>query len=318
MADKQNYVIHMEPNFGFLKLIDVPALVADKTADFKKLGAIACLIAVFAMTALALVTIDKTSIQASASGIIVNGRPIIAPSPVTDEASGTVLLPLRFVAEALGLVVNWDGAERRVDIGSVYSVWIESEATSRNGEQTDFGLTPAPDIIDGRTFVPVSFFNDVLKNIYVTVDGGVITVERHPVAWSVIEIPDMQVSLWAYPLGLYELLYETHYNVFHHESVGAFAIWTDVTVSNFELIEVGLGDTGTGMVYFYPGESLLHIPEFTPERPLAVRTHFGTMPRLAVTFLDNDGVRRFVTIQHSGMDGSIQLIPFPLDEPNPI
>ena len=29
MADNQNYIIHMELNFGFLKLIDVPALVAE-------------------------------------------------------------------------------------------------------------------------------------------------------------------------------------------------------------------------------------------------------------------------------------------------
>jgi hypothetical protein len=256
--------------------------------------------------------------------IIVNGRPIFAPTPFVCETYGIIMLPLRFVAEALGLVVDWYCTERRIDIGGVYSIWIDRFAISRDGRQTFYKFYPAPVIIEGRTFVPISFFYYGMRRINAEVDANIVTIERQYAGWSVVEIPDLEMNLWAYPLGFSERMaldlsveYKTLYDVFYHETGGGFAIWTDATIYNFELIEVGLRNTGTEMFYFYPGRTLHTISEFTSDRPFAVRTHFGTMPRIAVTFLDEQGVRRYFTIQQSGMDGSILLIPFPLDEPNP-
>jgi len=112
--------------------------------------------------------------------------------------------------------------------------------------------------------------------------------------------------------------YESQYGIIRHESHGTvFAIRTDTTIPNFELLTVGFGGGDTGLMYFYPGEALYSFDIFTPENALVVSTHFGTMPRIAVAFVDTNGERRYFIIQQSGMDGSILLLEFQLDKRNP-
>ena len=142
----------------------------------------------------------------------------------------------------------------------------------------------------------------------------------------VTEISDLNINLWTYYLrflydtDLHDLTYgyEGRYGIVRHEDYGAvFAIRTDTAIPNFELIKVGLGGGDTGLIYFYPGEVLRSFDLFTPECALVVVTHFGTMPRTAVTFVDDFGVRRYFTIQQCGRDGYVLLMEFPLDERNP-
>ena len=251
--------------------------------------------------------------------IRVNGRPITAPSPMLCDYGREIILPLRFVAEALGLVVEWDDAERRVDVGGVYSLWIDRPLLSKDGD-----IYPPPVIVDGRTFVPASFFEHVMHNITVITESRTVLVERITHDWRLYKIDDLQIRLWTYPLAFSErnalLLteeYDTHYDVFYREEGISLAIWTDTTIYDFEFIEVGLGNTGIEMLYFYPGRSLHTVAKFTPERPFALRTSFGTMPRSALTFLDDSGTRRYLIIEWSGIDGSISLREFPLDVPDP-
>jgi len=142
----------------------------------------------------------------------------------------------------------------------------------------------------------------------------------------VTEIPDLNINLSTYSLRFFygtELLdfsdkYEAQYGIVRHEEQGGvFAIRTDTSIPNFDLIKVGVGGGDTGMIYFYPGEVLRSFEMFTPECALVVVTHWGTMPRIAITFVDNYGVRRYFTIQQCGRDGHEVLTDFPLDVPNP-
>ena len=256
---------------------------------------------------------------ATISEIRVNGRPIVAPPPMIED--GVVMLPLRAVAEALGLVVEWDATERRSDVGGVYSVWVGTPFISSGGVMTAHKFYTDSYIIDSRTFVSISFFNYVVGGVSAEVNDGIVEVERQSLFWNVTSFPELQLNFWSYNLGfpqhsnpMYE--YGTHYDVITHEEGSAWVIWTDATIQNFEFIEVGHGDTGTGMMYFYPGRTLYLIEDFTPARPFSFRSHFGTMPGIAITFLDENGVRLYFTIQQSGRDGSLEIMPFPLDERN--
>ncbi len=67
-------------------------------------------------------------------------------------------VPVRFVAEAFGGEVYWDGSDRRVDIvlgGRRLSLWIGREYYRVDGETRQ--MDTAPFIKDDRTFVPVRF-----------------------------------------------------------------------------------------------------------------------------------------------------------------
>ena len=251
--------------------------------------------------------------------IVVNGRNISTQPPsVTD---GVIMLPLRAVAEALGLAVEWNCSERRVDVGGVYSVWIDRPVISRDGGQTTSEFGPAPEIINERTFVPISFFNFGISGVSAKIENGIVIVNRDSIYWNVVELSDLQINLWAYLLPNdfssedgYE--YDTIYDVILHESGGVTVIWTNTTITNFELIDVRLEtpEGREGISYFVRGETLLALPEFTPDRPISFRTHYGTMPKIAITFVNEYGERHYFSITRSGMDGSIEILPFPIDD----
>jgi len=173
-------------------------------------------------------------------------------------------------------------------------------------------------------------YSGFLSREYVAEDEDSAEVYRPSPPKSVTEIPDLNINLWTYHLRFFDSTahdgtmhdltdeYEALYGIVYHEAQGAvFALRTDTAIPNFDFIEVGLGGGDTGMLYFYPGDVLHSFDMFTPENALVVTTHFGTMPRIAVTFLDENGTRRYLTIQQCGIDGSVLLIEFPLDVKDP-
>jgi len=107
--------------------------------------------------------------------IIVNGMEITAPRPsVTD---GIIMLPLRSIAEQLGLELSWDETEKRVHIGPNYVLWIGQAKLSPDGGLTTREFGPPPEIIDGRTFVPISIFNHGFAGFSATIEGGKIIID---------------------------------------------------------------------------------------------------------------------------------------------
>lgn len=78
---------------------------------------------------------------------------------------GVQMLPVRKYAEGLGFEVVWNNGDRSVSIGTVpMGVWFRiGENSYTKARMTPFELECAPVLIESRTFVPVSFFEEVLE-----------------------------------------------------------------------------------------------------------------------------------------------------------
>ena len=83
---------------------------------------------------------------------------------ITTE-DGVKMLPVRKYAEGLGLEVGWDGELQSVTVGTVpmgvsFRIGENSYAKAR---MTPFVLEAAPRLVGDTTYVPVSFFEQVLE-----------------------------------------------------------------------------------------------------------------------------------------------------------
>ncbi len=85
--------------------------------------------------------------------------------------NGTVMVPLREIAETLGFTVEWDGATRSVMLNSgKYSLKID-ENSYVAGKMMPAQLGSAPVIKNDLTFVPVEYFTQVLG----VAEGTIVT-----------------------------------------------------------------------------------------------------------------------------------------------
>ena|GEM_PF-5821934 len=127
---------------------------------------------VLAMLLGAALPLDRT--EFTTGEIMVNGVIIVAPRPSVSGVDGVIMLPLRAIGEALHFALEWDEAERRIDITDRYSLWIGRTEIARDNVISDFG--PAPVLIDDSTFVPISFFNFGIENVSAEIIDGVVVI----------------------------------------------------------------------------------------------------------------------------------------------
>jgi hypothetical protein len=78
--------------------------------------------------------------------------------------NGRTMIPLRAVADNLGFRVDWNAKEQRVDLtnkkGVTVKLWIgKTEALQ---DSKPMAIDVAPEIADGRTFVPLRFVAEAL------------------------------------------------------------------------------------------------------------------------------------------------------------
>lgn len=79
------------------------------------------------------------------------------------EADGTVMLPLRKIAETFGFSVEWDGENRTVLLNSgMYSLQIGVNSYIK-GRMVPVALKAAPYIKEDLTYVPVEYFTEILE-----------------------------------------------------------------------------------------------------------------------------------------------------------
>jgi hypothetical protein len=92
--------------------------------------------------------------------IVVKGQSIDAPKAyIKDEV---VMVPLRAISEALGFEVEWINDLRMVHIGKDIKLTIGQDSYA-NANSDSIKLGMAPEIINGNTFVPISFFREVVE-----------------------------------------------------------------------------------------------------------------------------------------------------------
>ena len=106
--------------------------------------------------------------------IVVNNKTIEAPSAYTNE-NGIFMVPLRAIAENLKFDVNWEGKTKTVMLGKGICLTIGKDNYIYM-KTAPIQLGTAPEVIDGKTFVPLSFFKDVLGMKTVNVSGSHIVI----------------------------------------------------------------------------------------------------------------------------------------------
>lgn len=109
--------------------------------------------------------------------VTVNGKEVC--NVTYDSTNKTFMVPVRVIAENLGYTVGWEGGELLVTVGNEtkevkFNIGVNSYSV--NGTERRAGLEKAPELIDDTTFVPSSFFSDVLENT-VEIDGDTLVIK---------------------------------------------------------------------------------------------------------------------------------------------
>jgi hypothetical protein len=104
--------------------------------------------------------------------VYVDGKLVEFPDqkPFIDESAGRTYVPVRFVSEALGYLVEWDGSAQTASIGRG-GVWVEIAIGSDRavitevdtGKITGAAVDAPALLLNGRTMVPLRFISEALK-----------------------------------------------------------------------------------------------------------------------------------------------------------
>ena len=109
--------------------------------------------------------------------IIIDGERIEAPAPYTHkDDAGVIMVPLRAIADSLGLKVIWEPEESKIILGYGMQLWIgDNEYVTNFSIRTR--INPAPELVGGRTFVPLDFIRNALEHDVYVSDGVVVIGE---------------------------------------------------------------------------------------------------------------------------------------------
>lgn len=118
--------------------------------------------------------LDLTNIESKSWNI--NGEVVQAPAAyVNDE--GVPMVPLRAIAEALGYEVSWNTELASVQVGFMMTMQIGQDRY-HYARMSPIELGTAPEITDGQTYVPISFFTEVARVQECYVDGEEIVINQ--------------------------------------------------------------------------------------------------------------------------------------------
>lgn len=98
-------------------------------------------------------TINKTTVAVNKKNMTLEQAPIIV--------SGNTLIPIRFVADALGGTVKWDEKERKVTVirgDKLIDLWIDNPELIINGQRVTAEV--APKIMNNVTVVPLRILSE--------------------------------------------------------------------------------------------------------------------------------------------------------------
>lgn len=95
--------------------------------------------------------------------------------------NGVKMLPVREISEDLGFVVRWNGDIKKVEItkGAINTSLRVGENSYVFAKMSPIALSNAPEIRDGKTYVPIEFFQRILK-LNVLLDGELVEIGEDP------------------------------------------------------------------------------------------------------------------------------------------
>lgn len=112
--------------------------------------------------------------------VLVNGEAINAGDAVEVlEKDGMWLVPVRAIAEKMGLEVKWNAELNAISVGTTamgatFNIGENSYTKARMMPQT---LSSAPVVEAERTYVPVDFFTEILE-AQISIEDGVLNIVR--------------------------------------------------------------------------------------------------------------------------------------------
>ena len=105
-------------------------------------------------------------VHLGAGVIVANGKELVLGQDDRIINKGkTVLLPLRVIAENLGYSIVWQAEQQQIELksGDEIAATFRIGSKSYQKGQDVIGLANAPELVNGKTLVPVEFFTDVLN-----------------------------------------------------------------------------------------------------------------------------------------------------------
>lgn len=106
------------------------------------------------------------------------------------------------------------------------------------------------------------------------------------------------------PAGTEEFVLDTD------EYAARILLQTDAPVSDFRLFALSLTDMDDSGCLIFSARKRLVLPVFAPERPLLIALTFpGDLPSFGISYIDPDGLPRRFTLEISGEDGALLLVP---------
>lgn len=102
----------------------------------------------------------KITLQIGSNLASVGSETVELESPPVIE-KGFTLVPLRFISEAFGASVYWNGALQVITIiYQTHTIWIQVDSTVAVVDGNSVKLDAPPKIMSGRTFVPIRFISE--------------------------------------------------------------------------------------------------------------------------------------------------------------
>jgi len=114
--------------------------------------------------------------------IIVNETFITSPKPFIDREVGVVMVPVAYIAEALGYIVQGEGFEMiigRYGAAPHAIAFVEGKDAYMIGRFETINLGAPPAFVDGTLFVPLSFFGQVIEANAWIMGGEVVISNIH-------------------------------------------------------------------------------------------------------------------------------------------
>ncbi|CAG7615134.1 copper amine oxidase N-terminal domain-containing protein [Paenibacillus allorhizosphaerae] len=112
--------------------------------------------------------------------IVVGGKALEAGSRSAYLKNERLLVPLREISEALGYKVTWNADTYSVDVtkGAVWSGVFIGKDNYSFGKMAPVQLGAAPELKDEVTYVPLTFFSDILKLKTQIDETGVVNISE--------------------------------------------------------------------------------------------------------------------------------------------
>ncbi|MCR8631326.1 copper amine oxidase N-terminal domain-containing protein [Paenibacillus radicis (ex Xue et al. 2023)] len=112
--------------------------------------------------------------------LVAGGKSLGVGSKAAYIKGDQLMLPLRAVSEALGYTITWNADTQSVDLtkGAVWSGIYIGKDNFSFGKMATVQLGAAPELKDEVTFVPFTFFSDILKLKAQIDETGVIRIDE--------------------------------------------------------------------------------------------------------------------------------------------